>query len=334
MKILIKFIVLLLISSCANSQKKEIEWHPIVQKAKETSLYTKQVEWKKVNQEFIALTKDKTNIESLKEGLQFLINSIGDKHGQFRSIKNHALVVRYTGSVENEHRERDAEFINTVINDVYAEFSYQLLENKVGCLRIVGIGPGDVKEQANFIRNGLRTLKDKGVNKWIVDLRFNGGGNIEPMVSGIAPLIGEGFVGGAINAHNVIRDYTIKQGQFYNYERLACEMDTEPNILPSEKVAVLLSRYTISSGEMLAITLKGRPNTKFIGEETAGYTTGNGYDIVSDELALVISQDIFIDRNKNRYDKNVGVDVAIEFQHDIPTENDNQIKYAITWLNQ
>ncbi len=104
--------------------------------------------------------------------------------------------------------------------------------------------------------------------------------------------------------------------------------------ISNEKVAVLLSRYTISSGEMLAITFKGRPNTTFIGEETAGYTTGNGYDVVSDELALVISQDIFIDRNKQRYDKNVGVDFAIAFQHDTSMEDDKQINKAITWLNE
>ena len=53
---------------------------------------------------------------------------------------------------------------------------------------------------------------------------------------------------------------------------------------------------------------------------------------INEELALVISQDVFIDRNKNRYDNRVGVDENIEFQHNLTLENDNQIKRAKEWL--
>jgi C-terminal processing protease CtpA/Prc len=111
-------------------------------------------------------------------------------------------------------------------------------------------------------------------------------------------------------------------------------MDANPQIEASEKVVVLVSRYTASSGEMTAITFKGRDNTLFIGEPSAGYTTGNGYDIVTEDLALVISKDIFIDRNKVAYENRVGVDEAIPFQHTIAIEDDNQIKRAIVWLKE
>ena len=195
--------------------------------------------------------EDQENDQRYKNGLQYLINSLGDKHGQFRNAKDNSIIVSYTGKI-NEVDNRKPGFINTVINDITAMFSYQLLENKIGYLRIVGIGPGNVKEQADFIRQGLTDLKAKGVNKWIVDLRFNGGGNMEPMISGIAPLIGEGFVAGAINRENEFREYTIKNGQFYNYGRLVCKMNNEPKISSDEKVAILLSRYTISSGELVA----------------------------------------------------------------------------------
>ncbi len=324
--------VCLLWSSC-KAQTTETVYHPIVLKAKETSLYTKNVAWEKVNKKFIELTEGKQSTAELKPALQYLINSLGDKHGAFRSTKDHSIVVSYTGEI-NSRDLRHSKFVNTVINDVTAKFSYQLLENNIGYLKVVAIGQGNVKEQADFIRNGLKDLKIQGVDKWIVDLRFNGGGNMEPMVSGLAPLIGEGFIAGSINVQNEIRDFTIKNGQFYNYGRLACEMDALPKIDLTEKVAVLLSRYTISSGEMLATAFKGRENTKFIGEATAGYTTGNGYDVVSEELVMIISQDIFIDRNKIKYDKNVDVDQYIEFQHTIDMKKDNQVNSAIEWLNE
>ncbi len=332
----IYLLVLLLLATACKSQEKKNEWHPIVLKAKETSLYTKQLDWEKINTEFKKLTAGKEQTADIKEGLQYLINSLGDKHARFLSAKDYSIVVNYKGAIaeDNEGPKPKGAFINSVINDVSARFTYQLLEDDIGYLKIVGIGPGDVKEQSDFIRNGLLDLKKQGANKWIVDLRFNGGGNIEPMLSGLAPLLGEGFVGGGINSADEVRTFRIEKGQFYNYDRLACAMNELPKIAASEKIAVLLSRYTISSGEMLAISFKGREQTTFIGEPTAGYTTGTGFDIVNEELALVIAQDVFIDRNKKKYHGKVGVDTYMEFQHLVAIEEDKQIDKAMVWLNQ
>ncbi len=325
------FLVFLLLSSCIHSQQTTTAFHPIVLKAKETSLYADRVDWEEVNSRFVALTQGKETVTDLKPGLQYLINSLGDKHATFRSAKDHSIIVSYTGEIK-EQDNRDGAFVNSVINDLSAQFSYQLLEEGVGYLKVVAIGQGVVKEQADAIRQGLLDLKAKGVDKWILDLRFNGGGNMEPMLSGLAPLLGEGFIGGAINNRDEIWEYTIENGQFYNFGRLACEMTDLPKIAPNEKVAVLLSRYTISSGETVAVAFKGREHTRFIGEETAGYTTGNGYDQVSDDLIMLISQNIFIDRNKVIYDKKVGVDEYIEFQHIVAMEEDLQVRKAVEWL--
>ena len=331
-KIVIGFIGFLFLCACQGQSQKEA-YHPMVLKAKETSLYTDRINWEEVNTGFLKRINKDESLTGQTEGLQYLINSLGDKHAQIRSVKNHALIVSYNGKSGGEDN-RESEFINTVINDVSAKFSYQYLENGIGYLKVVGIGPGNVKAQAEFIRQGLKDLKSKGVNKWIVDLRFNGGGNMEPMISGLAPLIGEGRIAGAINKENQIRSYTINNGQFFNADRLVCEMDNQPKIESNEKVVVLLSRYTISSGELVAVAFKGRDNTTFIGEETAGYTTGTGYDKMNDELALIISQDVFIDRNQKRYDKKVGVDKYVQFQHNVSLEQDNQIKRAKDWLNK
>lgn len=158
---------------------------------------------------------------------------------------------------------------------------------------------------------------------------------MEPMIAGLAPLIGEGYIGGAVNGQNeTSKTYKIQKGQFSNYNRIACPMDNQPTIDSTEKVAVLLSRYTISSGEMLAITFKGRANTRFIGEPTAGYTTGNGFDPVNDEIALVISQDVFMDRNGVVYYDRVGVDEAVEFGHMVDLVDDLQLEMALVWLGE
>lgn len=325
----------LLMNFYASAQNQETVFDPIVLKAKETSLYSGQLNWEEINATFIELTKDKLTVEEMGEGLQYLINSLGDKHGSFRSINDYSIIVSYQGEIKEQEDHRDTDFVNNVINDISDVFSYELLANDVGYLKVVGIGPGNVKNQADLIRNGLLDLKEKGVEKWIVDLRFNGGGNMEPMISGLAPLLGEGDIGGAINFQNeVTRVYKIENGQFNNYGRIACEMNDLPKINPTEKVVVLTSRYTISSGEMVAVAFKGRDHTRFIGEATAGYTTGNGFDAIDDEVALVISQDVFMDRNNIGYETKVGVDEHIDFQHVVEMKDDLQIRRAIEWLNE
>ena len=57
MKNTITILIAILLFSACRAQNEGIVFHPIVLKAKETSLYSEQVDWKKVNDEFIALTK-------------------------------------------------------------------------------------------------------------------------------------------------------------------------------------------------------------------------------------------------------------------------------------
>ncbi len=323
-------------SSCSLSQQETKELSPIVQKAKETSLYTDAIDWTKVNAEYLRLTKGKNTVADKMDGYQFLLNSLGDPHASLRSVEDYSILVSYDGEIKSkDKRKRDGEFMKTVINSPNATFSAQDIDEEIGILKIIGIGPGDVKKQADEIRKGLLDLKEKGISKWIVDLRYNGGGNIDPMISGIAPLIGEGYIGGsAYLDKEMAREYRIENAQFYNYGRLACEMSNEPKINPDEKVVVLLSKYTISSGEMLAVAFKGRPNTRFIGEYSGGLTTGTGFDLIEDEVYLVIAQDIFCDRNKNVYNEHVDVDESIAFDHTATLELDKQIQRAIEWLNE
>jgi len=330
-KLVLLSFISILCTSCLTSQHKELSYHPFVLKAKETSLYTEKVDWAKVNAEFIELSKGKDDVEDLKPALQFLINSLEDQHAQIRSTHDHSIIVAYTGERKGNDL-RDGEFVNKVIN-APSEFSHKLLEDGIAYLKVVGIGHGDVKAQADQIRNGLLELKKQGANQWILDLRYNGGGNIEPMISGLAPLLGNGTIGYSVDHQNELRrEYRIVEGQFDNWGRIACEMDALPFIDSSEKLVILLSRYTISSGEMVAVAFKGRENTIFIGEETAGYTTGNGYDQISDDLILLISQDVYADRNKKVYHDKVGVDEYIEFQHQTDLIYDNQLLRAIEWL--
>jgi hypothetical protein len=103
-------------------------------------------------------------VDELKPGLQFLVNSLKDKHAGFRSATDHSLVVSYTGGWG--HDSRKSEFVDTVINDMEKRFSFQKLDNDIGYLKVVAIGGKyPVVEDATFIRDGLKELVAKGVKK-------------------------------------------------------------------------------------------------------------------------------------------------------------------------
>lgn len=317
--------------SCASQTAPGL--HPIVQRAQETSLYADGVDWEALDLEFRALVGGGETAEELTPGLGYLINTLGDKHGTARAAPGFSTVAWYTGEAESLAAPWNAEFLGRVIHDTSAEFISFMLADGIGYLRVVGIGPGDVEAQARKIRDGLRALSASGASAWIVDLRFNGGGNMNPMMAGLAPLIGEGFVGGAVDARgDLVRRYEITDGVFFDSERLVCELEDGPSIEDDEKVAVLLSRYTISSGELVAIALRGRDNTMFIGERTAGYTTGTGYEDIGHGLFMVISESVIVDRDMNRFPDGITPDVASAFDYTATGDGDEQVLLALEWL--
>ena len=152
------FLLTIVLGACQAQQKTVEITDPILLQAKETSLYTDKVDWPIVNQRYLELTEGKETVEELKPGLEYLLNSLGDKHGTFRAAKDFSIVAYYTGEIHTPDT-RDPDFVNTVINDPSARFSYELLGDGIGYLRVVGIGGNaTVKENADIIRKGHHSL--------------------------------------------------------------------------------------------------------------------------------------------------------------------------------
>ncbi|MFT6809972.1 MAG: hypothetical protein ACJA01_003214 [Saprospiraceae bacterium] len=106
-----------------------------MEKVKETSLYSDNVSWKEVDKKYLELIKEKSTTEEIKPAYEFLLNSIGDKHAVIRSPKDFSTIAYYTGPTGPDHR--DSKFLYEVINDVSAEFTYKLLLQKIGYLKVV-----------------------------------------------------------------------------------------------------------------------------------------------------------------------------------------------------
>lgn len=335
---IIIFVCLFCITCAYGQTKYTMLVDSVLQKAKETSMYSSTVNWDSLNKQIRFKAENATTIQELKPAFEVLLNGLRDHHGKIINAKDYSYIAWFTDYKNRRHID-NRKFDNDIwkiVNDTALKFEYKLLNGRIGYLKIAGIGPNvDIQKEAEKIRAAVITLSKNKVNNWVIDLRYNGGGNMYPMVTGLGTLIGDGIVGKLVSASkDTLFNWRILNGNFIYDVPDVVTLKNNPKFKPLPKVAVLTSRWTVSSGEILATCFKGRPNTKFFGEATGGYTTNNNWEIINEQVILNISTGIYCDRNGIVYDKNIPVDIEIPFEVVKETEKDKCVIEAIKWLTQ
>ncbi|WP_261664356.1 S41 family peptidase [Deinococcus sp. Marseille-Q6407] len=140
--------------------------------------------------------------------------------------------------------------------------------------------PAVVADEVEVLQNYADTLAQGLVNAkaatscgWIIDLRNNTGGNMEPMLAGLSPLLGNGRVGGFVdnqgNATELsLQDGAVQLGGSSTFKTPHYQEVTGP-------IAVLQDGRTASSGEVALLAFYGRSNTRTFGAPSAGLSSAN-----------------------------------------------------------
>lgn len=336
MKLICSIVLLIYQFTCLAQVDFNVLLDSVINRTKQTSMYSSQINWDSLSKEVHLKAANVQSIQDLKPAFTILLNGLGDVHARIINAQDYSTIAYFTDYDKLNHPDKRAreDEIWKIVNDTSLKFESRLLADRIGYLRIVGIPPNiDIAKEAEKIRNALIHLSNLNVEKWIIDLQYNGGGNMHPMVSGIAPLIGEGLVGSLSDLNGKKQfDWEIKNGNFIYYGYQALNLPYEPKFKNIPQVAVLTSKWTVSSGELLATCFKGRPNTRFFGEMTGSLTTNNNWEIVQDQVIVNISTGIYCDRNGIIYKYNIPVDVEIPFKVYDSLEQDDCIQKAILWL--
>lgn len=173
---------------------------------------------------------------------------------------------------------------------------------------------------------------------WLVDLRGNGGGNMWPMLAGIAAVLGEGDLGSFQSPGGGASTWFLKDGQVTQREG---GTETGQSRIPGSPVsnshlpwvAVLLDRGTASSGEAVAISFAGRPRARSFGEHTAGFSTANHNVPLPDGALLLLCSSVEADRTGRPYPDGIDPDVALPVPESRPAEDaDAVIQAAEDWI--
>lgn len=158
----------------------------------------------------------------------------------------------------------------------------------------------------------FRRLDSMAIKGWLIDLRLNTGGNMEPMLCGLGPIFDSERLGSLVDIYGKAESWYYRNGQ-YCWENEGLMKATEPTVLGSRRpMAVLLSQQTGSSGEAVAISLIGNGNTRSFGERTWGLTTGNGSFDLPDGARMMLASTIMADRNGKMYRAGVEPDELID----------------------
>lgn len=303
----------------------------VIKYSKSNSFYTKKISWKKHLPIIYSLSREAQKIEDLIPSFDYIFNLLDDNHAHIRYFMNTEVITGYRAKDERINSPMYFEHYKHVIR---SKFKSKTLENNVGYLRIPAIHPKDKKKQAEKIRKKLIRLSNQNTKNWIIDLRYNTGGHIESMGAALSPLFKDGLLAKVIADKNkCIGKAKIKNRKFTYFNINTIKLPKQQKI-KANKIVVLTSKFTASSGELFAIFFKGRKGTHFIGEPTAGKTTNTSVHYIKDLILLIMSKGRFADRNNTIYPMSIPVDTPVEFDPFVNFDQDPAILKAHQWFEK
>ncbi|WP_225000423.1 S41 family peptidase [Cesiribacter sp. SM1] len=332
------FLLLSLFSfqNIANAQMPDSIRHyldTVITIAQKESFYTHNVNWKSLRKEMYAKAAEARKSSDLKSSFQLMLESLGDYHGGVYfadgAMAEYRLPKTRPGSPE-------LDTIQAMLRKKAFRLTSRTIDQQWGYLLIPsigGIGSEQLTRNARLIQDEVNKINAKGVKGWVIDLRYNPGGNIYAVATGMAAFIPEGAYLQYIKSnHQPAFRLQMESSNLYTQGFKPTSLEKIEHIIPeSVPVMVLVSRFTSSAGEMLAYLLRQRKNCIIIGEETGGYCSGTTY-LDLGNVGLNITTGYPIHPNGNIF-SSLQPDLALQTKHSPANiEKDKLVQKAIAML--
>ena len=207
----------------------------------------------------------------------------------------------------------------------------RLMEN-VGYLKVPAFHSGNrsaMQKYASELHRGMSQLWSDTLKGWIVDLRDNTGGNMEPMITGLGPLLDPGNLGALKDVRGDLEHWSYRDGDYY-WENEAGMSLSDPWQPPQQlPVVVLIGPQTGSSGEIVALSFIGNTKTITMGKSTWGLTTGNGEFTLADGSKIFLASTQMMDRSGKTYKGPIQPQIMV----DAPDlEDEIVLHFARSWI--
>ena len=296
------------------------------------SLYAKSVSWPDIRERVYAAAGSARTKAGTFPALKIAFDALGDKHAAFYQyddeyrIPNDALMLRYTDSIKAAWKKG-----SKIVKQMIGTTAY---------IRVPFMGAGkqeDIDKYANWLNDAVVELQKNNPANWIIDLRLNGGGNIRPMLAGLAAFFEDGVVGYCIERDGTATDESAFSNRSFTINGIS--QATIKNMIPSlanAKVAVLIGPGTASSGEGVGVIFRQRKCTMLFGEQSAGLANAtNGFVFNNNNSYFLLSVANLGNKNKEALPEYVTPDVTVKSNDAFnDLSHDTVVKAAIRWLDK
>lgn len=297
-------------------------------------LYKKDIDWKTVESE------TKNNLIKYKS----FKNSLSEIRPLFEKINATHCTVYYENEVYTTPVDTSLINFSDSFRKKYVTrpgFETKIIDGKYGYILVPEMKSLDnhfkhIHEMSQPLYDQIAKIKSENkIEGWIIDLRFNIGGNCEPMLLSLYDFLGNNEVWGKMNIDKKQVDrVSLKNGNYYYNWSKSGYINPKGELLDTAKVALIIGALTASSGEITAMSFKGRPNTIFIGETSLGFTTSNINVNLPFGALMTLSVGYDCDRNGNYYDRIIP-DIAVSQQDNFDNLLlDKNIDEAIKFINK
>ena len=237
------------------------------------SVNRQRIDWPRFNAEVRAAAVNVQDIAGTAPALRIALGLLGDGHSFFQWSNGETVA-----NPAAPDCRADADGAPNIPLDI----------GYVAVRALFGANAPSPQSYADALNAAIDAQDRPGLAGWIVDVRGNGGGNMWPMIGGLAPLLGSDTAGYFAHPGGVMvpwraagRSATLRQ--------------------PHPRVAVLTDRATASSGEAVVVAFRGRPDSRSFGEATCGVPTSNTAFALSDGSTLWLTTALDADRHARTY---------------------------------
>ena len=191
-------------------------------------------------------------------------------------------------------------------------FEFTQPPNGIGYIKISRFSNRHPLKKLEFvedIRKQIKKHNNDDLKGWVVDLSDNSGGNMWPMLAGIAPLLNDGIHGYFDYPDGKKYSWSTQDGKSFTNGNFSIGFEENLELNNTLPIAVISGGTTSSSGEALLITFKGKSNTRFFGHNSCGMSTANKTFKLSNGALLAVTTSTMMDSKFTSYGNEVKVDI-------------------------
>jgi carboxyl-terminal processing protease len=212
----------------------------------------------------------------------------------------------------------------------------RMLPNRVGYLLLpaVSADPGS-QEAAAYAARGeelIRSLAGRGASAWIVDLRWNTGGDMYPMLAAVGGLLDRGRIIG-FQPTTGSRTWVAYDGGAFSAggHQVMAAPAPEPPVPQRPRVALLIGSQTASSGEAVLVAFLGQRDIHTFGQPTFGVPNAPTTVPLNDGYAMEYSAEKDIDRTGRPYEGPIAPEQSVAAPKGF-VAGDAEMQAAVQWL--